>query len=76
MCILLYQAVPNQSGLLTLGQQPRGLRRWVDEQSRLIESDQISSAVVVSQVRSEWTDQDISNIMTSEDSNALVGLLS
>ena len=46
----------------------------IDEQSRLIESDQISSAVVLTQVHSKWTDQDITDVMTSDNSRALVGL--
>ncbi|EXJ77534.1 hypothetical protein A1O3_09761 [Capronia epimyces CBS 606.96] len=46
----------------------------VEKQSRLLEADQVSSAVVFYQVRSERTGQDIGNIRTSDDSRALVGL--
>jgi len=46
----------------------------VEEQSRLLEADQISSGVVFSQSRSERTGQDISNVITSDDSRALIGL--
>ncbi|OQV11243.1 hypothetical protein CLAIMM_15105 [Cladophialophora immunda] len=46
----------------------------VEKQSRLLEADRASSAVVFSQVRSGRTGQDIGNVMTSDDSRALVGL--
>ena len=42
----------------------------VEKQSRLLETDQVSSAVVFSQVRSKRTGQDIINIITSNDSKA------
>ncbi|KAF1816371.1 hypothetical protein P152DRAFT_428389 [Eremomyces bilateralis CBS 781.70] len=46
----------------------------VEEQSRLFEADQVASAALFSQVRSKRTGHDISNIITSDDSRALVGL--
>lgn len=46
----------------------------VEKQSGFLEADQISSAVVFSQVRSKRTGQDMSNIITSNDSKALVGM--
>ena len=46
----------------------------VEKQSGFLEADQVSSAVVFSQVRSKRTGQDISNIITSNDSKALVGM--
>ncbi|KAF1810926.1 hypothetical protein P152DRAFT_515351 [Eremomyces bilateralis CBS 781.70] len=46
----------------------------VEEQTRRLEADQVSSAVIFSQVRSKRTGQDIVNIITSDDSRALVGL--
>jgi hypothetical protein len=46
----------------------------VEEQSRLLDADQVSCGVIFSQVRSKWSGQDISNVVTSGDSRALVGL--
>lgn len=46
----------------------------VEEQSRLLEAGQVSCGVVFSQVRSKRSGQDISNVVTSGDSTALVGL--
>jgi hypothetical protein len=46
----------------------------VEKQKSLLEADQISSAVVFSQVRSNQTSQDIRNVITSDDSKALVGM--
>lgn len=46
----------------------------VEEQSRLLEADQVSCGVIFSQVRSKRSGQDISNVVTSGDSKALVGL--
>jgi hypothetical protein len=46
----------------------------VDEQSRLLEAAQVSCGVVFSQVRSKRSGQEISNITTSNNSKALVGL--
>ncbi len=46
----------------------------IEEQSRLLETDQVSCGVVFSRVRSERTGQDIGHITTSDDSRALVGL--
>ena len=46
----------------------------VEEQSHLLEADQVSCGVVFSQVRSKRTGQDIGNIITSDDSRALVGM--
>ncbi|RMD40943.1 hypothetical protein DV735_g4217, partial [Chaetothyriales sp. CBS 134920] len=43
-------------------------------QTRTLESEQASSGVIFSQVRSTRPGQDISNIITSDDSTALVGL--
>lgn len=48
--------------------------REVKEQSRLLEADQVSCGVVFSQVRSNMGFQDISNIVTSDDSDAFVGM--
>jgi hypothetical protein len=46
----------------------------VEKQSGLLEADQVSSVVVFSQVRSKRTGQDISNVITSNDSRVLVGM--
>ncbi|KUJ10179.1 uncharacterized protein LY89DRAFT_656845 [Mollisia scopiformis] len=46
----------------------------VEKQKGLLEADQVSSAVVFLQVRSKRTSQDISNIIISDDSKALVGM--
>jgi hypothetical protein len=46
----------------------------IEKQSGLLEADQVSSTVVFSQVRSKRTGQDISQVITSEDSKALVGM--
>jgi hypothetical protein len=46
----------------------------VEEQSRLLEADQVSCGVVFSQVQSKRSGQEISNIITSNHSKALVGL--
>ena len=46
----------------------------VENQSRFLEADQISSGVVFSQVRSKQTGQVIGTVTTSDDSRALVGL--
>ncbi|EUC39744.1 hypothetical protein COCMIDRAFT_31172 [Bipolaris oryzae ATCC 44560] len=47
----------------------------VEQQSRLLEADQVSCGVVFSQVRSKRSGQEISNIITLDNSKALVGLL-
>jgi hypothetical protein len=49
-------------------------RKEVEEQSCLLEADQISSGVVFSQVHRTLTGQDIINVITTDDSKALVGL--
>jgi hypothetical protein len=46
----------------------------VEEQSRLLEADQVSCRVVFLQARSRRSGQDIRNIITSDNSKALVGL--
>ncbi|RYP12005.1 hypothetical protein DL765_007521 [Monosporascus sp. GIB2] len=46
----------------------------VEEQSRLLEADLVSCGVVFSQLRSERTGQEIGNVVTTDDSRALVGL--
>lgn len=46
----------------------------VEAQSRLLEADQVSCGVVFSQVRSKRSGQDISDIVTSDNSQALVGM--
>ncbi|RYP59021.1 hypothetical protein DL769_008712 [Monosporascus sp. CRB-8-3] len=46
----------------------------VEEQSCLLESDQVSCGVVLSQLRSKRTGQEIGNVVTTDDSKALVGL--
>ncbi|KAF2451233.1 hypothetical protein P171DRAFT_425760 [Karstenula rhodostoma CBS 690.94] len=46
----------------------------VEEQSRLLEANQVSCGVVFSQVRPKWSGQDISDIVTSDNSQALVGM--
>ena len=48
--------------------------REVEEESRLLEADQVSSGVIFSQVHGRLTRQDISNVTTADDSRALVGL--
>lgn len=45
-----------------------------EEQARLLEADQVSCGVVFSHVRSEWSGQEISDIITSNNSKALVGM--
>lgn len=54
--------------------QRDGALKEVEEQSRLLETDQIFLGVVFSQVHSERTGQDISNVLTSNSSTAFVGL--
>jgi hypothetical protein len=46
----------------------------IEQQSRLLEADQVSCGVVFSQVRSKRSGQEISNIITLDNSKALVGL--
>jgi hypothetical protein len=46
----------------------------VEEQSRLLEADQVSSGVVLSQVHSKLTGQEIGKVKTSDHSWAVVGL--
>ena len=46
----------------------------VEQQSRLLEADQVSCGVVFSQVRSKRSGQEISNVITSNNSKALVGM--
>ena len=46
----------------------------VEQQSCLLEADQVSCGVVFSQVRSKRSGQEISNIITLGNSRALVGL--
>jgi hypothetical protein len=46
----------------------------IEQQSRLLEADQVSCGVVFSQVRSRRSGQEISNIITLDNSKALVGL--
>ncbi|KNG45791.1 cytochrome p450 [Stemphylium lycopersici] len=46
----------------------------VEQQSRLLEADQVSCGVVFSQVRSKRSGQEISNIITLGNSKALIGL--
>jgi hypothetical protein len=45
-----------------------------EEQARLLEANQVSCGVVFSQVRSKWSGQEISNIITLDNSKALVGM--
>lgn len=46
----------------------------VKKQSRLLKADQVSCGVVFSQVRSKRSGQDISDVITSDDSKAFVGM--
>ncbi|CAN9195583.1 unnamed protein product [Alternaria alternata] len=46
----------------------------VEQQSRLLEADQVSCGVVFSQVRSKRSGQEISNVITANNSKALVGM--
>jgi hypothetical protein len=46
----------------------------IEQQSRLLEANQVSCGVVFSQVRSKRSGQEISNIITLDNSKALVGL--
>jgi hypothetical protein len=46
----------------------------VEEQLRLLAANQVSCGVVFSQVRSRRSGQEIGNVITSNDSKALVGL--
>jgi hypothetical protein len=46
----------------------------IEEQSRLLEADQVPCGVVFSQVQSKRSGQDISNVVTMDNSKALVGL--
>lgn len=48
--------------------------REAEEESRLLEADQICSGVIFSQVHSRLTRQDISNVTIADDSRALIGL--
>jgi hypothetical protein len=45
-----------------------------EEQARLLEADQVACGVIFSQVRSKWSGQEISNIITLDKSKALVGM--
>jgi hypothetical protein len=46
----------------------------VDEQSRLLEADQVSCGVIFAQLRSKLTSQEVGKVITTDDSRALVGL--
>lgn len=46
----------------------------VEKQKGLLEADEVSSVVIFSQVQSKRSHQDISNVITSDDSKALVGM--
>lgn len=46
----------------------------VDQRSRLLEADQVSSGVALVQVRQGLSEQDISKVFTDEDSRAVVGM--
>jgi hypothetical protein len=46
----------------------------VEKQLRQLEADQVSSKVILWQVRSIRSGQDIHNVFASDDSGALVGL--
>jgi hypothetical protein len=46
----------------------------VDEQSRLLEANQVSCGVIFTQLRSKLTSQEIGKVITTDDSRALVGL--
>lgn len=46
----------------------------VEERSRLLEADQVSCGVIFAQVRSNRTEQQIGNVLTSDDSYAVVGM--
>ncbi len=46
----------------------------IEEQARLLEADQISSGVIFAQVHSRLTKQDISDVITADESRAMVGL--
>jgi hypothetical protein len=46
----------------------------IEEQSQILETDQVSSKAVLSQLRSQRMSQEIGNVITSDDSRALVGL--
>jgi hypothetical protein len=48
--------------------------REIEQQSRLLEADQMSCGVVFTQVGSKRSGQEISNITTLDNSKALVGL--
>jgi hypothetical protein len=46
----------------------------IEKQSSLLEANQASCGVVLSQVQSRRRDQEISDIITSDDSKALIGM--
>ncbi|KAF2272441.1 uncharacterized protein EI97DRAFT_504224 [Westerdykella ornata] len=46
----------------------------VEEQLRVLEADQVSCGVILSQVRSKRSDHDIGHVVTSDNSRALVGM--
>lgn len=46
----------------------------IEKQSRLLEADQVSCGVILSQVRSGWSGQEIGKVITSNDSKAFVGM--
>jgi hypothetical protein len=46
----------------------------IEQQSHLLKADEVSCGVVFSQVRSKRSGQEISNVITSNNSKALVGL--
>ncbi|KAI5924519.1 hypothetical protein F4810DRAFT_664018 [Camillea tinctor] len=46
----------------------------IEKRLRLLETDQVSCGVVFSQLRSKETGQEIGNVITTDDSRALVGL--
>ena len=56
------------------GAQPTLAIKEVEVQSRVLEADQVACGVVFSQVRSRRSGQEISNIITSDNSKSLVGL--
>lgn len=46
----------------------------MEERTRVLEAGQVCAGIVFSQVRKGFTGQDISQVLTTEGSNALVGL--
>ena len=56
------------------GAQQTLAMKEIEKQSRILEADQVSSGVVLSQARSRRSSQNIGKVVTLDNSKALVGL--